>query len=145
MVLVGRFCAKRISTMTAFSRRPSRKNWVRFALKLGLLATDATVLAAIERLLTERNAPDEGVRSRQQLSADLRDRRGWSHNSALLIGAAIGFGMGILFAPVSGEEARSAIRDRVMDVRDRVSDAAAWATRSGSSGGSGRSTGTYGE
>jgi YtxH-like protein len=131
--------------MTAFSRRPSRKNWVRFALKLGLLATDATVLYAIERMLTERNVPDEGVRSRQRLSVDLRDRRGWSHNSALLVGAAIGFGMGILFAPVSGKKARSAIQDRVMDVRDRVSDVAAWASRSGSSGESRRSTGTYAE
>jgi len=131
--------------MTAFSRRPSRKNWLRLALKLGLLATDATVLSAIERMLTERNVPDEGVRSRQRLSVDLRHRRGWSHNSALLLGAAIGFGMGILFAPVSGEEARNAIRDRVSDLRDRVSDAAAWATRSGSCGESRRSTGTYAE
>jgi len=130
--------------MTAFGRRPSRKNWIRLALKLGLLATDATVLSAIGRMLTEHDVPDKGVRSRQRLSVDLPDRRGWSHSSALLVGAAIGFGMGILFAPVSGEEARSAIREKARDVRGRVSDAAAWAIRSGSSGGSGL-TGTYAE
>jgi YtxH-like protein len=131
--------------MTAFRRRPSRTNWIRFALKLGLLATDATVLSAIGRMLVERDVPDEGVRSRQRLSVDLPDRRSWSHSSSLMAGAAIGFGVGILFAPVSGEEARSAIRERARDVRDRVSDAAAWATRSGSSGGGRRSTATYAE
>jgi hypothetical protein len=131
--------------MTAFRRRPTRKNWLRFALKLGLLATDATVLSAIARMLSERDVPDEGVESRRPLSVDLPDRHGWSHSSVLLVGVAIGFGMGILFAPVSGEEARSAIRERAMDVRDRVSDAAAWATRSALAGGSRRSTGTYAE
>jgi YtxH-like protein len=131
--------------MTAFRRRPSGTNWIRFALKLGLLATDATVLSAVGRMLAERDVPDEGVPSRQRRYVDLPDRRGWSHSSALLAGAAIGFGVGILFAPVSGEEARSAIRERARDVRDRVSDVAAWATRSGSSGGSRRPTGTYAE
>jgi YtxH-like protein len=130
--------------MTAFGRRPSRKNWIRFALKLGLLATDATVLSAIGRMLTEHDVPDESVRSRQRLSVDLPDQRGRSHTSSLLVGAAIGFAMGILFAPVSGEEDRSAIRERARDVRDRVS-AAACPTRSVSPGGSSRSTGTYAE
>ena len=131
--------------MTAYRKRPTRKNWIRFAFKLGLLATDAAVLSAIGRMLTERDVPDEGGRSRQRPSVDVPDPRGWSRRSALLVGAAIGFGMGILFAPVSGEEARGAIRERARDVRDRVSDAAGWATRLGSSGGSRRSTGTYAE
>jgi len=112
---------------------------------MGLLATDAAVLSAIRGMLTERDVPDEGRRSRRRPSVDTSDPRGWSRGSALLVGAAIGFGMGILFAPVSGEQARTAIRERAMDVRDRVSDAAAWATRSASSVGSRRSTGTYGE
>jgi len=136
---------QRISPMTAYGKRPTRKNWIRFALKLGLLATDATVLSAIRGMLTERDVPDEGGRSRRRPSQDTSDPRGWSRGSALLVGASIGFGMGILFAPVSGEQARTAIRERAMDVRDRVSDAAAWATRSASSVGSRRSTGTYGE
>ena len=131
--------------MTAFTGRPTRKNWIRFALKLGLLATNATVVSAIGRMLTERDVQDEGLRSRQPRSVNLSDRRGWSHSSTLLVGAAIGFGMGLLFAPVSGEEARSAIRERARDVRDRISDAAARATRSGSSLGSRPSTGTYAE
>ena len=131
--------------MTAYRKRPTRKNWIRFALKLGLLATDAVVLSAIGRMLTERDVPDQGVRSRQGPSVELPDARGWSRPSTLLVGAAIGFGMGILLAPVSGEEARSAIRERAMGVRDRVSDAAAWASHAASSVGSRRPTGTYAE
>src|SRR5262252_3278164 len=65
---------QRISPMTAYGKRPTRKNWIRFALKLGLLATDATVLSAIGGMLTEHDVPDEGVRPRQPLSVELPDR-----------------------------------------------------------------------
>ena len=129
--------------MNALRRRPQTKNWIRFAFKLGLLATDASVLAAIGRMLTERNDSREVLRPHERLSADLHAQRGWSHSSTLLVGAALGVGFGMLFAPVSGEEARTAIRDRAMNVRDKVSDAAAWASRLGPSSTYRRSTGTY--
>src|SRR5215469_18478561 len=80
---------QRISPMTAYGKRPTPKNWIRFALKLGLLATDATVLSAIGGMLNERNAPDEDARSRRRPPADSSDPRGWSRGSALLVGAAI--------------------------------------------------------
>ena len=129
--------------MTALRRRPKTKNWIRFALKLGLLATDASVLAAIGRMLTDRNDAREVLRPREGLAADLHAKSGWSHGSTLLVGVALGVGAGMLFAPVSGDEARTAIRDRAMNVRDRVSDAAAWASRLGPTSPYRRSTGTY--
>jgi len=128
--------------MNALRRRAKNKNWFRFALKLGLLATDATVLSAIARMLTERNDDREALRPRERLANDLRSRSGWSHSSTLLLGFAAGVGVGILFAPVSGEQARNVIRDTAMDVREKVSDVAAWAGR-GPSSMARRSTGTY--
>jgi hypothetical protein len=129
--------------MNSLRRRPNTKNWIRFAFKLGLLATDASVLAAIARMLTERNDASEPLRPRERLAADLQAQRGWSHGSTLLVGLAVGAGVGMLFAPVSGEEARTAIRDQAVNVRDRVSGAAVWASRLGPSSTYRRSTGTY--
>lgn len=129
--------------MSALSRRPRTKNWIRFALKLGLLATDATVLAAIGRMLTERNDASDALHPRERLSSDLRAKNEWSHASTLLVGVAVGVGVGMLFAPVSGEQARSTIRDTAIDVKDRVSNMAAWAGRIGPISASRRSTGTY--
>lgn len=127
--------------MSAFRRSPNKKNWFRFAMKLGLLATDATVLTSIARMLKEDHDP---LRPRERLSEDLREKRGWSHASTLFVGVAIGAAVGMLFAPVSGEEARQAIREKITDMRGKAGDVAAWAGRGGPSMGQ-RSTGTYAE
>ena len=50
--------------------------------------------------------------------------------------------IGMLFAPVSGEEARGVIREKASDVKDKWDDVAAWAGL-GSSQMPRRSTGTY--
>ena len=131
--------------MTAFRRRPDRKNWLRFALKLGLLATDATVVSAIARMLTEPRDREEVLRPRQRLSEDLAGRHGWSHTSTLLVGVGIGVGLGLVFAPAPGDRTRRAIRDKVLDIRERVTGAALWADRSSASAMSKPSTGTYAE
>jgi hypothetical protein len=128
--------------MTAFRRRPSKKNWIRFALKLGLLATDAAVLSSIGRMLTERDDASEILRPRERLSADLHAHRR-SHTSTLLVGMAIGVGIGMLFAPVSGEEARNAIRDKATDVKEKMTEAALWVGRVRPEPTGRRSTGTY--
>jgi hypothetical protein len=128
--------------MRALNRRHSRTNWVRFFLKLGLLATDATVWASMNHLLSERNDADDAQRLRQKASATFAPRRGRSHFSTLLTGIGIGVGIGMLVAPVSGQEARSAIRDKASDVRDKWDDVAAWAGL-GASHMPRRSTGTY--
>ena len=130
--------------MTLFRRRPSKKNWFRFAMKLGLLATDAAVLSSIGRMLKEPGDGRDALRPRERLSADLHKKHGWSHASTLFVGFALGASVGMLFAPVSGEEARNTIREKVADMRGKVNDVAAWAGRGGPSPTT-RSTGTYAE
>ena len=128
--------------MRALNKRNKSTNWVRFFFKLGLLATDATVWASMNHLLTEREDASDPRRLRQKVSANLAPRRGRSHFSTLLTGIGIGVGIGMLFAPVSGEEARTVIRDKASDVKDKWDDVAAWAGL-GSSSMPRRSTGTY--
>jgi hypothetical protein len=128
--------------MRALNKRNKGTNWVRFFLKLGLLATDATVWASMNHLLTEREDASDAQRLRQKVSANLAPRRGRSHFSTLLTGIGIGVGVGMLLAPVSGEEARTVIREKASDVKDKWDDVAAWAGL-GSSPMPRRSTGTY--
>jgi hypothetical protein len=128
--------------MRASTGRHTGTNWVRFFLKLGLLATDATVWAFMKHLLSEREDASDARHLKQKVSANLAPRRGRSHFSTLLTGIGIGVGIGTLFAPVSGEEARTVIREKASDVKDKWDDVAAWAGL-GSSPMPRRSTGTY--
>jgi hypothetical protein len=128
--------------MNALRRRPTKKNWARFAMKLGLLATDAAVWSSIARMITDRDEATD-IR-RERIASNLNPNRGWSHASTLLIGVAIGVGVGMLFAPVSGEQARNTIRDTAQDMKEKVSNMSGWGTR-GPSTASRRSTGTYAE
>ena len=128
--------------MTALRRRPTTKNWVRFAMKLGLLATDAAVWTSIARMLSERDEPTEVRRDR--LASNLRPKSGWSHASTLFIGVALGVGIGMLFAPVSGQQARSTLRNTANSMKDKFSNGG-WESGSGPSAASRRATGTYAE
>ena len=128
--------------MNALRRRPTKKNWVRFAMKLGLLATDAAVWSSIARMITDRDEATD-IR-RERIASNLSPNRGWSHASTLFIGVAIGVGMGMLFAPVSGEQARNTIRDTAQDMKEKVGNMSGWGT-GGPSTASRRSTGTYAE
>ncbi len=116
------------------AKRKNAKNWLRMALKCGLLATDASVWEAMHHLLEEGSGTMQSAFDRADKLGEERDRKSsWSHASTLLVGAGIGVGLGLLFAPVSGEEARGAIRDTASKVRTRVRDVAAWAGRKNSS------------
>jgi len=128
--------------MNALRRRPTKKNWVRFAMKLGLLATDAAVWSSIARMITDRDEATD-IR-RERIASNLSPNRGWSHPSTLFIGVAIGVGVGMLFAPVSGEQARNTIRDTAQDMKEKVGNMSGWGT-GGPSTASRRSTGTYAE
>lgn len=128
--------------MNALRRRPTTKNWARFAMKLGLLATDAAVWSSIARMITDRDEATD-IR-RERIASNLSPNRGWSHASTLFIGVAIGVGVGMLFAPVSGEQARNIIRDTAQDMKEKVGNKSGWGTR-GPSTASRRSTGTYAE
>jgi hypothetical protein len=128
--------------MNALRRRPTTKNWARFAMKLGLLATDAAVWSSIARMITDRDEATD-IR-RERIASKLSPNRGWSHASTLFIGVAIGVGVGMLFAPVSGEQARNTNRDTAEEMKEKVSNMSGWGTR-GTSTASRRSTGTYAE
>jgi hypothetical protein len=118
--------------MVTFGRRTTAKQWARLAMKAGLLITDAKLWAAVNDQIRER-AGDLGdiVRDKYEVASDrLDDARGalrgetdWvSPVASFLGGVGIGVAVGMLFAPVSGEEARAAIRDRARDVSSKVNE-----------------------
>lgn len=105
-------------------------DWIRFALKCGLLVTDASVWAALNHLLNERSQDVRGTFPRtDNLATDVRTHRRWSPASALLTGVGVGIGLGMLLAPVSGQRARGAIRNKAAEVKNRVAGVTHWAGR----------------
>ncbi len=138
--------------MRSFGRKTKAKKLARLAMKLGLLLTDAKLWDAVNDQLRERaDEVREAVREKYDDTADrlyearnaLRGRSDWFATTASFLGGVgIGVGLGILFAPVSGEEARAALRDKATDVKNKVSDFAAGASRYGSATGA---TGTTGD
>lgn len=128
--------------MSTFKRRPGRQHWFRFAMKLGLLATDAALWSSLARMLSERGDARDSVRPRQRLATDLQSGRRWSRATTVLTGVGIGVGLGILFAPMTGEQVRLAIRDTASTLKNKMEDVADWAGGRSSSY-SHRGTGTY--
>lgn len=139
--------------MASFRRR-SPKQWARIAMKIGLFITDAKLWSAINHQLRER-ADDisDSVRGTfKETSSRWNDAHDglyghshWvGHTVGFLSGLGVGVGLGMLLAPVSGEEARSVLRGKATDVRNKVTDFA-----KGSSGTtqfrSTQSTGTVGD
>ena len=125
-------------------KRANKQNWFRFAMKLGLVATDAALWSSLARMLSDRENAQRTARLRERSFSDLQTRqpeRGWTRASTLLTGVGIGVGLGILFAPMSGEQVRLAIRDTASNFKNKMNDVADWAGRRSSP--VGRSTGTY--
>jgi hypothetical protein len=140
--------------MRSFRRQTKAKNWARLAMKFGLLLTDAKMWDAFNDQLREhtddvkdtvRQRYDDAAERLHEARHALQGRSDWVTSTASFLGGVgIGVGLGILFAPVSGEEARAALRDKAADVRNKVSDFAAGASRYGSSATAG-ATGTDGD
>lgn len=128
--------------MSTFKRRPGRQHWFRFAMKLGLLATDAALWSSLARMRSERGDARDPLGPRQRLATDLQSGRRWSRATTLLSGVGIGVGLGILFAPMTGEQVRLAIRDTASTIKNKMEDVADWAGGRSSSY-SHRGTGTY--
>jgi gas vesicle protein len=121
----------------AFGKRNTVKQWARFAMKFGLVLSDPKLWSTLNDQLKDR-ADDMSdvikdkygvVRDRYQDATDrfsdatsaLRGDSQWLAPTLSFVGGiAVGVGVGILFAPVSGEEARSAIRDKASDVANDV-------------------------
>jgi len=118
--------------MASFGRGKNAKQWARFAMKIGLFLTDAKLWSAVNEQLKER-AEDIGDSMRENLreaSSRLDDaqasirgrRRGGFSVTGFLAGVGVGVAVGMLVAPVSGDEARSVILDKAAGVKDKVSD-----------------------
>jgi gas vesicle protein len=118
--------------MASFGRRRTAKQWARFAMKIGLFVTDAKLWSAINNQLRERaedisdsmrDTYEETTNRLDNAQAALRGRTHWLGSTVgFLGGVGIGVGLGMLLAPVSGEEARSVIRDRAANVKSKVAD-----------------------
>lgn len=123
--------------------RKNAKKWFRFAMKMGLLATDVAVWKAMSDMLHERSDRMQPlVRRPHDIVQSLGSPRHRSHAATLMTGIGIGIGVGMLLAPVSGQRARGAIRDKATDIRNKVTDVADWASRVGGQV-RGQTTGTY--
>ena len=137
--------------MRGFNRQSSIQKWARFALKFGLLVTDAKLWSSISDQLRDRvdDVGDEMKQRYEDATDRLQDaqsalrgrnrRNQWVTPTVnFLGGVGIGVGLGMLLAPAPGEETRSVLRDKVVDLKNRVSNRVAESTGY-------RSTGTEGD
>jgi gas vesicle protein len=121
----------------SFGRRNTAKQWARFALKFGLVLSDPKLWSSLNDQL--RNRTDdvsdvvkdkyEAMREKYEDASDrfsnagaaLRGDSQWLAPTLSFIGGiGVGVGLGILFAPFSGEEMRGVIRDKATDVTNDV-------------------------
>jgi gas vesicle protein len=125
------------------------KDWVRLAAKLSLLFTEPKIRKAIGDEFKGRvsdlsdsvsskygdvsdavSGKYEDAVERLEAAADaLQGKSDWaSHIGGFLLGVGIGAGIGILLAPASGSDTRESVRERAVDMKNRVFDSAASAT-----------------
>jgi gas vesicle protein len=114
------------------------KDWVRLAAKLGVLFTEPKVRSAIaDRLKDQVDNVAETVTSKYEDAVDRLESaaaalRGRSYRpsrlTGFLLGVGVGAGLGILLAPAPGSETRQAVRDKAVDVKNKVFESAASAT-----------------
>jgi gas vesicle protein len=124
--------------MRNIGSRNNASDWARLALKLGLLLTEPKVRAAVgEQLKNRVDQVTETVASKYEDAMDrleaagaaLQGRSYWpSRVVGLLLGVGVGAGLGILFAPASGSKTREAMRDRAVDMKNKVVKSASTAT-----------------
>lgn len=120
--------------MRAMRRAAKATDWARFAMKWGLLLTDAALWEAVSGDLKHAAESVSNRVSRRYEGRPVRDpepsivlRSGpdwFGRTTSLLAGIGLGVGVGLLFAPSSGEETREAIRDKAVDIKNKVGDAA---------------------
>ena len=101
-------------------------------MKVGLFLTDAKLWSAVTRQLRERaddfgdvvrDTYDETTDRLSNARAAVRGETQWIGPVASFVGGiGVGIGVGMLLAPVSGEEARGVIRNRATEMTDRVRD-----------------------
>lgn len=110
-------------------------DWSRFAVKLGLILTDPKVRADIhDGVKTRVDHVADTITSKYEEAADrleaagsaLQGRDYWpSRTVGFLLGVGVGAGLGLLLAPATGIETREAIRDKAVEIKDKVAQSAA--------------------
>jgi len=115
------------------------KGWTKLAAKLGVFLSDPELRSDVQDLLKDRtDYAKEKLHHKYEHAVDrleaagnaLRGRTPWRLPAVgFLVGIGVGTGIGILLAPAAGDETRSALRDRAVDVKNRVADSAAAVTR----------------
>ena len=117
------------------------QNWARGAVKLGLLLTDPKVRSTIsdtfrdnfgdvsEHLSDKYSDVKDRVSDQygnvmdrlESMTDSFQPRNPWpARVGGFLMGAGIGVGLGILFAPAAGTETRENVSGKVSDIKDRV-------------------------
>ena len=123
--------------MRSFRSRNTAKDWARLAAKLGLLITDPKIRAAIADQFrdgvdhvtdTVASKYEDAVERLEAAGDAFRGRSYWPEVGGFLLGVGVGAGLGILLAPAAGSETREAIRDKAVDMKNKVVDSAATAT-----------------
>jgi chaperonin cofactor prefoldin len=115
-----------------------KDNWKQF-LKLlmgtGMLLVDTDRRERVSSTLRDRmedlretasDRYDEAMNRVERLADVVRGRRSYAAPvGGFLLGLGVGVGLGVLFAPASGEETRENLRDQASNLKDRVSQQAA--------------------
>jgi hypothetical protein len=106
----------------------------RLAVKLGLILTDPKIRAEIQDgVKTRANRAGDMFTSNYEEVSDrleaagsaLQGRTSWpSRVGGFLLGVGVGAGLGLLLAPATGMETREAIRDKAVEIKDKVTQSA---------------------
>jgi len=120
--------------MTSFRERNRVANWARLALKCGLLLTDAKLWASISNQMRDhaddlghevKNRYDDAVDRMQDVRQAIHGRNHWLGPTMSFVGGiGLGVGLGMMLTPVSGAEARAALKSRVVRMTDKMGDIA---------------------
>ena len=119
--------------MSTFEGRKT-DNWIKLLANVGLLLADSKFRNNLGKEVRNRmdsvtgavsDRYDTAVDRLEAAAAALQGHNPWpSRVTALLLGVGIGTGLGMILAPASGSETRQAIRDKTVELKDRVVDTA---------------------
>jgi len=124
--------------MRNFGSRSKVKDWARLAAKLGILLTEPKARAVISDRVKDRvedmtdtvvDKYEDALDRLEAVGVALQGRSYWpSRITGFLLGVGVGAGLGLLLAPAAGTETREAIRDKAVDVKNKVVGSASMAS-----------------